>query len=268
MKPTIDLTGRRFGRLLALRYSDKNDGRKAWVCRCDCGVEKEVRGSDLRKGKAISCGCYIAERLSSGLRGSTHGMTDTPTYYSWSSMLGRCNNPNDPSYPRYGGRGIGVCERWSAFESFLADMGERPEGKTLDRFPNKFGNYEPGNCRWATAKEQANNLERNFVTTFRGRRFTLRELSDETGVPYNRLRDRIYKRGWDAERALTAPMKIVVTEDLANQIRACLAAGEEQRPIAAKFGVSQGLVSKINRGAWRPSTRVDEYESVLRQQAA
>jgi hypothetical protein len=150
MKPKINLTGRRFGRLVALRYSDKNDGRKAWVCQCDCGTTKEIRGANLRSGHTTSCGCYVAERLAEGLAGVRHGMSDSPTHTSWSAMLGRCNNPNDPSYHRYGGVGIKVCDRWHVFKNFFEDMGVRPAGKTLDRFPNKRGNYEPGNCRWAT----------------------------------------------------------------------------------------------------------------------
>jgi hypothetical protein len=92
-------------------------------------------------------------------------MSGTPTHISWSCMITRCTNPNTRHYPRYGGRGIAVCDRWrNSFENFLADMGERPDGTTLDRYPNRDGNYEPGNCRWATAKEQATNMDRTVLT--------------------------------------------------------------------------------------------------------
>lgn len=256
MKPMIDMTGQRFGRLVALRYSDKNDGRMAWVCQCDCGTIKEIRGFMLRQGKSKSCGCLRDEKMAAGLH-RRHGQYGSPAHTSWSAMMQRCYSPNDPVYARYGGSGISVCERWHKFENFFADMGDRPQGKTLDRWPDQKGNYQPGNCRWATPTEQSNNLSNNFKVMYRGKEYTLRELSDETGVPYVTLRHRIYARGWDVDRALSEPKAKRISEEIASQIRECLARGEEQRPIAKKFGVSQGLVSQINRGVRK-----------LRQQAA
>ena len=154
-----ELTGQRFGRLVVEERSENDaGGRATWKCRCDCGESCVVKAHNLARGSTRSCGCY--RRETSAARSRTHGQTRTPTHTSWSSMWGRCSNPADPAWKYYGARGISVCARWVSFENFLADMGERPEGKTLDRWPNNDGNYEPGNCRWATPAEQNANRRR------------------------------------------------------------------------------------------------------------
>jgi len=129
-----------------------------------------------------------------------------PTYRSWECMRSRCRNPNNPDYARYGARGITVCERWNSFQVFLEDMGERPQGTTLDRIEVN-GNYEPGNCRWATPREQQRNKSTGTRVTFRGAVVSIKELSEMTGQPYQRLHERIIRRGWDAEKAVSAPPK-------------------------------------------------------------
>lgn len=160
MSARTDLAGQRFGRLVALTYSHSDEGGRAhWLCRCDCGVARTVRGKDL--GKQTSCGCQRREQARS-LK-LTHGQRWTQLYTCWLNMSDRCNNPNNKRFKDYGGRGIKICDHWRSFANFLADIlaaiGERPPGMTLDRIDNN-GNYEPGNVRWATMKQQRANQRR------------------------------------------------------------------------------------------------------------
>lgn len=158
------LDNQRFGRLLVLEedtVQPKTHREKQWFCLCDCGNTTVTRSYLLRKGITKSCGCLRVDTIKN-VDTAKHGYYNTRTYHSWEGMKQRCLNPNSTRYSTYGAVGVTVCERWFDFKNFLEDMGERPEGKTLDRI-NPYGNYEPGNCRWATYKEQVHNRRRSHV---------------------------------------------------------------------------------------------------------
>lgn len=163
----INLIDKSYGRLKVIARAGTKGHEPTWLCNCICGNKKIIIGSELRKGNTISCGCYAKEIAKATAlkhiagKNKTHGKAGTLIYKQWSEMKRRCYNPNDTSYKQYGGRGIQVCESWqNSFQAFYDYVSKLPhfrwEGYTLDRI-NNDGNYEPGNVRWATAKEQANN---------------------------------------------------------------------------------------------------------------
>jgi len=150
--------------------------------RCSCGVVKEVRIDSLTSGTTVSCGHVHRQRASlAGRMGATHGMTGTRTYQVWAGMIQRCTNPKNKSYPRYGGRGILVHASWLTFDGFYGDMGDQPEGYTLERIDN-CGDYAPDNVRWATYTEQARNTRRNRLVTVNGVTKCLSEWCEVFGV--------------------------------------------------------------------------------------
>lgn len=173
----IDLTGQRFGRLTVLSRS-AHPGRVHWCCACGCGQEVAVRANHLKSGHTTSCGCTRADRSSQA--STTHGMSNTSIYAIWNQMIQRCTNPNLKAYPNYGGRGIMVAARWQVFENFLADMGERPKGLTLER-KNNEGPYSPENCVWASRTIQAINRRNTVHVMVEGRRMAITEAMKLTG---------------------------------------------------------------------------------------
>lgn len=208
------LIGVSFGRLTIIKRADDriapgNKLKAMAICRCECGNEKAIAVESLRRGHTKSCGCI--QREAAGMISFSHGHATrkygkSPTYSVWSRMNDRCYNQNHRHYPYYGGRGISICERWrgeSGFNNFLLDMGERPNGKTIDRIDGD-GNYEPVNCRWATRKEQSNNIRTNVWLEFNGEKKTLAQWSDQTGLTGNVITRRI-SRGWSIKDALTRP---------------------------------------------------------------
>jgi hypothetical protein len=153
----IDMTGKKFGRLLVLeRHGTDSDNKATWVCQCECGNQIITQGKSLRKGFTVSCGCFRVDLVAA--KNTTHGKYGTPENRAWNSMKRRCYNSHSKDYENYGGRGITVCERWiNSFENFLSDMGLRPSSQhSIDR-KNVNGNYEPSNCKWATPIEQRHN---------------------------------------------------------------------------------------------------------------
>lgn len=149
----VDISGTTFGYLTAIeRHSKTNGGRWKWLCNCLCGKQYIVSVSDLRNGKTVSCGC----RKKSGHLVRKHGMKGSPEYITWVAMRNRCNNPNNPDYKYYGGRGIAVCQKWSDFLHFYKDMGCKPSGYSIERIDVNQG-YYPENCKWIPMSEQSKN---------------------------------------------------------------------------------------------------------------
>jgi len=165
MRKALDITGNRYGRLVAVIRAESKNGQTFWKCRCDCGTEKDINLYSLRKGITQSCGCLMRERgaengSKSAAKRIKHNQCNTPEYKVWAKIIQRCRNPNDAAYPRYGGRGINVCDEWAnSFIAFYTDMGKKPSGKyELDRVDNN-GNYTPENCQWVSHKENSRNTK-------------------------------------------------------------------------------------------------------------
>ena len=187
-----DLTGVKFGRLLALKTNGKDTRKKyLWLCKCDCGNVTTVSSDSLVQGKTKSCGCL--HKWSAENAHTTHGENRrgkmTPEYGAWSCMKSRCTNPNAKQFKYYGGRGIKICKRWfHSFENFLSDMGRRPSSKhSLDRYPNINGDYKPSNCRWATKKEQSEGRRNVILIEFDGKRMILRDWARHLNIKYPAL---------------------------------------------------------------------------------
>lgn len=194
---SIDMTGQRYGRWTVVRRAERPPGSSnsdaRWEVVCDCGSRNVVTRTSLVKGESQSCGCLQRELTAQKTpdRFRTHGMTETSEYNIWCLMKRRCTNPHCSAYPRYGGRGITMCERWlHSFENFYADMGPRPSPRhSIDRIDNDLG-YSPENCRWATSRDQGYNTRKTTFVTHNGKTLNLAEWSNETGISVKLLRSR------------------------------------------------------------------------------
>ena len=218
----IDMTGKRIAHLLVLEEVGRRQRAVVWRCRCDCGVEKTIAGTDLRRGAYISCGC--ATRFKSG-RGRTHGASGEPTYSIWSGMLSRCSEASKGKSRRlYFDKGIRVCDEWHSYEGFVADMGVRPDGMSIDRIDGNKG-YNKENCRWATQKEQANNTSRNQIIEANGKSQTVAAWAEETGLIANTIIYRL-RRGWPAHKAVQCDAVGIPTERKMNREKPCLICGK------------------------------------------
>lgn len=208
---------KQFGRLTVINLGDplvstdrsgRSRIRNRVRCRCECGVIKDFFLRDIVQGITVSCGCYSREQ--SKIRNRYRARTvchdhSHPLRSVWWSMHVRCYNLKNSRWHRYGGRGIAVCQRWNVFENFLADMPDRPPGTSIDRIDND-GNYEPSNCRWATAKEQANNSTTARIIEFRGESLSITQLAEKYGLKPATLWARL-KYGWSIEDAITKPLR-------------------------------------------------------------
>ena len=195
MNKCRDLTGKKFGKLTALRTvknTSNTDNHAMWLCSCECGGEKIVQSHKLLRGDVKSCGCLF------------HRKSKTRLYRIWSHMKSRCGNESSDSYSCYGGRGIIVCDEWlNSFEMFYewAVNNGYSDNLSIDRM-DVNGNYEPSNCRWTTMKVQSNNRRTNRIISFDGKTKTVAGWASETGIKQNTLLYRL-RRGWTVERALT-----------------------------------------------------------------
>jgi len=198
----IDLTGKRYGRLLVLSLNSKRGKFFYWNCICDCGKEVVVNGHCLKHGNTKSCGCLHDElsRDRAKKQFTTHGLRNTRLYSIWASMRTRCNNPNSHGFQYYGARGICICEEWNDFQAFYewAMSNGYAENLTIDRI-DVDGNYSPENCRWVTPAEQTRNTRNNRIVTIQGETHILNEWARIIGINRKTLSDRLNKNLPDNE---------------------------------------------------------------------
>ncbi len=202
-----DIIGQRFNRLFVVgRAPSDKRGELRWTCQCDCGNHTVVLSSHIRSGRSASCGCLRGELTAKRNRANAkHGHVrngkPTRTYFTWASMRARCYRPENKSFSRYGAKGIQICARWFNFETFLSDMGERPDGKTLDRIKSG-GHYMPSNCKWSTLIEQQSHTCRNHFIEVDGTSHTVAEWARIRGFIPQRIHQRI-RNGWTEREAVT-----------------------------------------------------------------
>lgn len=199
--PAKDLTGETFTRLTVVGRGRLANGDLGWECLCSCGKTVNLYGHTLISGNNRSCGCLLQET-----RDKKHKLLRNRCYRSWNAMKDRCLNTKSPQYQRYGGRGITICDRWAnSFDAFLEDMGDRPEGASIDRIDNDKG-YEPGNCRWSDSKSQGRNRRVNRLVTAFGETKPISAWVDDPRCVVGKhcILHRL-NSGWEGDRVVTTP---------------------------------------------------------------
>lgn len=193
------MNGQRFGRWTVLSFDGIRGRFRCWICRCDCGTERSIRGSRLKSGESQSCGCISRERMT--LINTKHGDSFDPLYAVWSSMKVRCSNRNFIHFKDYGGRGISVCDRWLKYENFRDDMSPRyRSGLTLERRDNNAG-YSPDNCYWATSLQQGRNKRNNIYVDTPIGNLTIAEAARAAGISWRAMMNRV-ENGWSSKNLL------------------------------------------------------------------
>ena len=199
-KPARRVTpGEVFGRLTVLAGPQLEGRYLKVLVRCECGTEKKVMQHYLHDGRTRSCGCLNREMI--GKRSTTHGKRNEPLYAVWNVVVQRCTNPSNKQFKDYGGRGITVPRRWLKFQNFYADMGDPPEGLSLERRKNEKG-YSKSNCYWATRSQQARNKRNSIKYFFRGKQCPLIEIAEALNMPYGKLYQRLFTYNWTFEKAI------------------------------------------------------------------
>jgi len=194
------MIGKQFHSWTVVSFDQTFKGKRYWIIQCQCGFQRSISTSEFNVG-TFSKECKQCRKKKS--------KSYTKTYRVWNDMKKRCANPNHPSYHNYGGRGIDVCDRWKySYDNFLTDMGERPSNNhSLDRIDNN-DSYTPGNCRWATLQQQANNKSTTVQVTYQGKTQSIKQWSNEYNIPYSLLRSRLQELNWPIKKALTTPVGI------------------------------------------------------------
>lgn len=194
-----EIIGNIYGRLMPILECGKtSSGQYRYLSVCECGTSKVITGSLMSQGVVLSCGCLKRERMIS--RNTKHNGCGTSTYETWQGMKSRCTNQNQSAYANYGARGITFDSAWDEFAAFVADMGERPNGCTLERIDNDKG-YSKENCKWATNAEQSRNTRQNVNLTFNGKTQCMTDWAKELAIPYPTIQDRV-RKGWSVEKTL------------------------------------------------------------------
>lgn len=239
MGKRLDLVGQQFERLTAISFAGlTKNGQTLWLCRCSCGAESHVKGTNLQSGNTRSCGCLQRQIVSE--KNTTHGASKLPEYQAWADAKRRCTNPNHEYFSHYGGRGIKFL--FNSFEQFYSHIGPRPHKKlSLDRIDNN-GHYQIGNVHWATSKEQSNNRRNNVNLVYKGRTQNITDWARELGIHCDTIRYRLLKQGWSVEKAFETPVDVVI---LSYQGKT-----QSQATWARELGLSEATLSARLKLGW------------------